>query len=146
MDEDKFTAPAFLRPIFQADIVAVQDLMRVLARSSPEIPTCDHICDVVSHELIAVVRLRDTDQMAAMASLRPLKLLKGYTGLVHEVAVRKEHQGQGLATVLMDFLEREAKAMGMRYLELTSGRTKAQKLYDKLGYTRRETVVFRKQL
>ena len=121
--------------------------MLALSREEPPTsPSFERIRSVTSIEFIAVIRLKQNGLIIGMGSLRPMKLFKGYCGMVHEVSVLPQFRGQGLGRSIMAFLESQGAIFGMQYLELTSGRHQAQELYDKLGYERRDTVVFRKKI
>ena len=52
------------------------------------------------------------------------------------VAVRKEYQKQGLAKILIEYIEKDLKSKNVDYMVLTAGKTnqKALRLYEKLGY------------
>lgn len=121
--------------------------MLALSRENPpRAPGLEYVRSVTAKTLIAVIRLKQSNVIVGMGSLRPMDLLKGYIGVVHEVSVHPDFRGQGLGRSIMAFLEAEARRLGMEYLELTSGRHQAQELYDKLGFERRDTVVFRKKM
>lgn len=67
---------------------------------------------------------------------------------VNYVCVKQNYQGHGIATKLFDEVFSICKKEQIAYLELTSNpkRIAAHHLYDKLGFIRRDTTVFRKEL
>lgn len=67
---------------------------------------------------------------------------------VNYVCVKEECRGQGVALALFEKVFEICKDLGVTYLELTSNpqRVAAHELYKKLGFSVRETVVFRKEL
>ncbi len=67
---------------------------------------------------------------------------------VNYVCVREKFRGQGIATRLFKKVFEICREQGVSYLELTSNpsRSAAHELYKKLGFSVRETTVFRKDL
>ncbi len=68
--------------------------------------------------------------------------------LVEYVCVQKDKQGMGIGTKMMEFAISYARENHICYLELTSGyqRSCAHRLYEKLGFQRRESYLYRKVL
>jgi ribosomal-protein-alanine N-acetyltransferase len=62
----------------------------------------------------------------------------GKQGDVNTVAVSKAHQGKGIGTTLMDWLESQAALRNVReiFLEVRSDNEAAIKMYDARGYER----------
>ncbi len=67
---------------------------------------------------------------------------------VNYVCVKEEHRNQGIAKALFLKVFEICRELDIAYLELTSNssRVAAHKLYEKLGFSVRETTVFRKEL
>ncbi len=78
--------------------------------------------------------------------LNPIK--NKYYYLVDYVCVSSEYRGNGIALKMLEYAENVAKKDGAMYLQLTCSysREAAQKLYEKAGYEKRESNVFRKEL
>ncbi|MBQ6323594.1 MAG: GNAT family N-acetyltransferase [Bacilli bacterium] len=78
--------------------------------------------------------------------LNPIK--NKYYYLVDYVCVSSEYRGNGIALKMLEYAENVAKKDGAIYLQLTCSysREAAQKLYEKAGYEKRESNVFRKEL
>lgn len=68
--------------------------------------------------------------------------------LVEYVCVDIEYQELGIGTKMMEFAIAFGKKMGVSYLELTSGfkREKAHHIYEKLGFIKRESYIYRRML
>lgn len=66
-------------------------------------------------------------------------------GWIEDVVVDKKYRNQGIATKLINYAIANAKINGVLSLNLTSRpmRENANKLYDKLGFTKRDTNVYR---
>lgn len=67
---------------------------------------------------------------------------------VNYVCVKKNFRERGVATALFEKVFEICKEMDISYLELTSNlsRIAAHNLYEKLGFSIRDTTVFRKEL
>ena len=64
------------------------------------------------------------------------------------VCVNSEHRGQRIGRMMMEYAIQYAKEHGVHRMELTSGnkREAAHRLYLSLGFEKRDTSVFRKEL
>lgn len=69
----------------------------------------------------------------------------GLVGYVDDVVVDRVAQRRGIARQLMEHLHEQARQLDCRCLELTSHeqRVAAIKLYEQLGYERRDTNAYR---
>ena len=81
---------------------------------------------------------------AAFAVLRPGRSLKGLL-YAKEIFVADAYRGQGLGTALFQFLECEARRLGLGRIELTTDpeNKAAQRFYERLGGERTEKVAYR---
>lgn len=88
------------------------------------------------------------EKVVGMAYLFILKTLQKTKGFVEDVVVDGSMQGKGVGTRLIQAVIDEARNQGVRDLELTSrpSREAANKLYQKLGFEKRETNVYRLKL
>lgn len=68
--------------------------------------------------------------------------------LVDYVCVVSEYRGYGLGERLLEYAENYAKKEGAMYLQLTCRwtRIQAHQLYEKCGFKKRESDIFRKEL
>ncbi len=68
--------------------------------------------------------------------------------LVEYVAVDKEVQNLGIGTQMMQYAVEFAKKRGVSYIELTSNFTRkaAHRVYEKLGFERRKSYIYRRML
>ena len=64
------------------------------------------------------------------------------------VCVDDNYRGKGIGTTMMNFAIQYAKENNIRRLELTSSnsRISAHKLYEKMGFDKRDSSIFRKEL
>ena len=67
---------------------------------------------------------------------------------VDYVCVSEEYRGKKIGRQMMDYAIEYAKNMGFSRLELTSGnhRIAAHRLYESLGFEKRDSSIFRKEL
>lgn len=78
--------------------------------------------------------------------LNPIK--DQYYCLVDYVCVSSKYRGLGISDKMMDYAYSYAKSNNCMYLQLTCGfhRTSAHKLYERCGYVKRESDIYRKVL
>jgi len=84
-------------------------------------------------------------KIIGMAILRWHDLPVGRVGMAEDVVVAEKNRGKGYGTALMQEIIKFAKKRKMAYIDLTSRpeRIAANKLYQKLGWKKRETNVYR---
>ncbi len=123
-----------IRPMTHSDLARVLeievDLFQVDAWSE----------DLFLGELAEVSISRDVSvaildsEIVGYASFRYV----GKQGDVNTVAVASDHQGKGIGTALMDWLESQATLRNVReiFLEVRSDNEAAIKMYDARGYER----------
>lgn len=127
----------------ESDIRDINELLKQLSDSASEVNLLliTEARNAGAH--IAVMRDFDVpgNRIVGMATLVEKRQLTGYFGLIEDVVVHKAFRGRGVAEALNRCLIDKAKALGMKYLTLTSdaSRVAANKLYDKLGYVDRNT-------
>jgi ribosomal protein S18 acetylase RimI-like enzyme len=97
---------------------------------------------------IVVMVAKDGTRIVGVATLYVLKKIGKRTAQVEDVVVDDGYRGRGLGEKLMEALIVEAKKRNVRTVSLTSrpARIAANKLYQKIGFERRETNVYRLKL
>ena len=116
------------------------DLTAVLAIESDLFPVDAWTKELFLGELAEVSNSRDVavavidSEIVGYASFRYV----GKQGDVNTVAVSSEHQGKGIGTALMDWLESQASLRNVReiFLEVRSDNEAALKMYGSRGYER----------
>ena len=100
---------------------------------------------IVGDTNVLFVVAKDDGKIIGMATAYLATKFGKRTGFVEDVVVDGSYRGQGLGQRVMETLISEAKTAGVTQLYLTSGsdRTAAQKLYQKLGFKKKETNVFK---
>lgn len=75
-------------------------------------------------------------------------VLEKYYYWLDYVSVLEEYRGQGVGKEMLEYVENIAKEKGAMYIQLSCGyqRVSAHKLYEKCGFIKRESDLFRKEL
>ncbi|MEK7647248.1 MAG: GNAT family N-acetyltransferase [Patescibacteria group bacterium] len=126
----------------------LQSLLSQLDLASPKL-TKDRIQQVMANGRVLVIRHCQMDggplRIVAMATLIFKEQMLGRFGSIEDVVVDEKHRQKGLGSWLTKALIARAETLGMTHLDLTSRphRTVANKMYEKLGFTRRDTNVYR---
>lgn len=87
----------------------------------------------------------DNGKIVGTVLLCRMVILVGQKDWIEDVVVDQHYRGQGIAGRLMDMAEAASRAGRAKSLNLTSSaaRTAARSLYEKRGYVRRDSDVFR---
>lgn len=87
----------------------------------------------------------DEKEVVGMATLATFPLVTGWRGIVEDVVVDHERRGRGVARRLLEAIIDESARLRLRTLDLTSrpSRASAIRLYESLGFERRETNAMR---
>lgn len=95
-----------------------------------------------------LVIARIGDQVVGSATLLILRTLVGAFGYVEEVVVDEPVRGHGIGAKLVSEVLAVAEDRGLDFVQLTSrpARKAANRLYGSLGFSRRETNVYRYNL
>jgi ribosomal protein S18 acetylase RimI-like enzyme len=126
-------------------------LLLLLAEFTPSATglTAALVADRMRSERLRVVVAESEGELLGAATLcLCATLTSGLVGHVEDVIVTQSARGQRLGVALMEELQEEAVRLGCAYLQLTSRprRAAANRLYQSLGYERRETNVYRMRL
>ena len=103
-------------------------------------------------EAMRVYAARDrkfkTEPMVGIAAIYFVQTLNGLKSGIEDVVVDKKYRGLGLGKKLVRALIGAAKRKKAKYIDLTSNpkRVEANALYQKLGFKKRETNVYRLEL
>ena len=130
-----------------ADMADLQSLLLQLDPQSPEL-TKDRIKQVMEHGRIVIIRhypLNGGSHIVATATLVFKEQIMGRFGFIEDVVVDEQHRQKGLGRWLTQALIARAHIFGMAHLDLTSRphRIAANTMYEKLGFLRRDTNVYR---
>ena len=123
-----------------------EPLARLLGQlSSSATFDIDRIRAVLDHQATELLVARLDGRIVGMATLVSVPLPTGLRGHVEDVVVDQSLRGRGIARLLLETMTAMAEVQGMRTLDLTSrpSRESALRLYEAVGFERRETNVLR---
>ena len=136
----------------KADVRDINALLKHLSPEAPEVRMSD-LQNTDALGCLAVARDLDAPRgngcrIVGMATLTERRQLVGRFGYIDDVVVDEAYLRKGIAEQLNLMLIEMAKNRHLKHLDLTSSpaRVAANKLYPKLGYEKRETNVYRKNL
>jgi ribosomal protein S18 acetylase RimI-like enzyme len=88
---------------------------------------------------------RESGRIVGMATLVTAPLVTGWHGSIEDVVVDQSTRGRGIARLLLDAIIEESERRGLSKLDLTSrpSRESALRLYESVGFVRRDTNVLR---
>lgn len=104
--------------------------------------------EVVSDPSIFLVVAKDGDEIVGMGFLYTIIKIGKRSGSVEDVVVDNDYRGQGFGEKITQALIDIARHEGLKSLYLTSSpeRVTAYRLYEKLGFKKRDTFVFKLNL
>ena len=122
-------------------------LIPQLSSSNPP-PTADEVGDMVAAPSSVVLVARDGDAAGVILGSLTLALFRIPTGVrawIEDVVVDAAARGRGVGEALTRAALERAAAAGARSVDLTSrpSREAANRLYQRVGFTLRETNVYR---
>lgn len=129
-------------------VEAMARLVPQLSKSSPPPTLADlqHMVDAAgTHLLIATT---DDGAIAGTLTLVLFRIPTGMRAWIEDVIVDESARGQGVGEALTNHALDIARADGAKTVDLTSrpSRQAANRLYQRLGFTQRETNVYRVDL
>ncbi len=100
---------------------------------------------ILAQKDVKIFTSSEKGKVIGMAILRWHDLPVGKVGAVEDVVVVQEHRGKGHGAHLMELVILFAKKKKMTYIDLTSRpeRIAANKLYQKMGWKKRATNIYR---
>ena len=98
------------------------------------------------HEIVAEVGGKLVGYLLLTKVLNPIRNRHYY--IIDYVCVVRDYRGYGIGEKMLDYAEEYARHCGGMYLQLTCRwtRIEAHKLYEKCGFVKRESDIFRKEL
>jgi ribosomal protein S18 acetylase RimI-like enzyme len=128
-------------------IAAFNRLVPQLSRSAA-VPTPELIREIVEAQASTVLIARDGRDKGRIVGLLTLVVFRIPTGVrawIEDVVVDEAVRGRGVGEALSQEAVRRAVGLGARTVELTSrpSREAANRLYQRLGFVRRDSNVYR---
>lgn len=125
---------------------ALTELLSHLSSVAP--PDEEELVTITLAPETTLLGARADGELVGTLALAVFPVLTGKRAWIEDVVVLPEVRGRGVATALVEEALRRAARAGCRTVDLTSrpSRIEANRLYEKLGFQRRETNVYRKAL
>ena len=126
-------------------VAAFERLVPQLSRSSPP-PDAAHLAEVVASPSNTVFVARNGDRtIVGTLTLVVVRIPTAARAWIEDVVVDESARGRGAASALTNAAVARAVELGARTVDLTSrpSREDANRLYQKLGFVKRETNVYR---
>lgn len=136
-----------LHQVDDAVLADVQELVRQLSTSA-EVLARDALEQIVEAECTTIFVARDAGRIIGMLTLVVFTIPTGVRAWIEDVVVDDSARDQGVGSALTRWALEYAKTCGARTVDLTSrpSREAANAMYEKLGFERRETNVYRFEL
>lgn len=132
-----------LSSVTDADATDIAHLLAQLSKTA----TFDQnrLAAIVAHQATELLVVRHRGRIVGAATLVTFPLPSGLRGHVDDVVVDEAMRGRGIARALLVRMTELAVDRGLRTLDLTSrpSRESALRLYESVGFVRRETNVLR---
>ncbi|MEV0228133.1 GNAT family N-acetyltransferase [Nonomuraea sp. NPDC050786] len=130
---------------------ASNDVVAALGQLLPQLSTTAKALDreavgrLLTFEANTVLVARVQGRIVGTLTLVIFPLPSGLRARVEDVVVDKAARGQGIAAALTDEALALARKSGVRTVDLTSrpSREAANRLYERAGFQRRESIVYR---
>ena len=132
------------------DAELVDAVRRLYPQLNPvaAIPTAEQLREIVASHATTLLLARDTangERIIGSLILIVFRLGRGLKGLIEDVVVDSESRGRGVGEALSREALRIATERGAVIVDLTSlpAREAANRLYQRIGFKRRDTNVYR---
>lgn len=136
-----------VEPLHEATAEAVEAFDRLLPQlSSSATPlTHDDLTNILTCPTNTVLVARTDDRIVGALTLVMIPIPTGTRAWIEDVIVDGDTRGLGLGSTLTTEAIRLAQESGARTVDLTSrpSRVAANRLYEKVGFKRRDTNVYR---
>lgn len=116
--------------------------------SSASPPNADELGAIVESQAATILVAKDDQQIVGTLTLAVFRIPTGVRAWIEDVVVDESARGSGIGEALTREAIRLAREAGARTVDLTSrpGREVANRMYEKVGFRRRETNVYRYEL
>jgi ribosomal protein S18 acetylase RimI-like enzyme len=141
----------------KVEVEAVRDVTEEVAAafgrlmpqlSSGPVPDAEQLAEVVGSPANAVLVARMGDAIVGTATLVTYRIATGHRARIEDVVVDEAARGRGVGEALTGAALEEARRRGVKNVDLTSrpSREAANRLYRRMGFEARDSVVYRYSL
>ncbi len=125
-------------------VAAFERLVPQLSRSAPP-PDADALARIVGSPAITLLIARNGEEIAGTLTLAVFPIPTGIRALIEDVVVDEAARGLGIGEALTRKAMEIAKEARARTVDLTSrpSRAAAGRLYERVGFTERDSRVYR---
>jgi ribosomal protein S18 acetylase RimI-like enzyme len=125
-------------------VAAFERLIPQLSSSNPP-PTLDELRQIVDAESTLLLLAEEDGVIVGSLTLALFRIPTGLRAWIEDVVVEGAARGKGVGEALNRFALDEAKRRGATTVDLTSrpSREAANRLYQRLGFVKRDTNVYR---
>ena len=125
----------------------INSLLNVLAADA-RVLTFDELVEILNSDNTAVFIAEEDGEIVGMMTFVTYRIPSGLKALIEDVAVDTSKQGKGIGKALIERAIEYAKQLNISKMDLTTApfRVAANALYQKLGFVKRETNVYRLML
>ena len=125
----------------------INSLLNVLAADA-RVLTFDELVEILNSDNTAVFIAEEDGEIVGMMTFVTYRIPSGLKAWIEDVAVDTSKQGKGIGNALIDRAIEYAKQLNISKVDLTTApfRVAANALYQKLGFVKRETNVYRLML
>ncbi|HJL99560.1 MAG TPA: GNAT family N-acetyltransferase [Acidimicrobiales bacterium] len=127
-------------------VAALGELIPQLSASS-SLPSAEQLSVILNHDASTLLLAREGDKIVGSMTLVVFPIPTGLRAWIEDVVVDEQVRGQGVGEALNRRAMEIALKAGAKTIDLTSrpSREAANRLYQRLGFTARETNIYRYQ-
>jgi ribosomal protein S18 acetylase RimI-like enzyme len=116
--------------------------------SSASLPNGDELAAIVESQATTILVAKEGERIIGTLTLAVFRIPTGVRAWIEDVVVDESARGSGVGEALTREAIRLAREAGGRTVDLTSrpSREVANRMYEKVGFRRRETNVYRYDL
>lgn len=130
-------------------IEALNSLLLQL-NTSAKLLTKDNIREILDSPVnyLFVAKDSDTNTIVGMLTLIIYRIPFAKKGIIEDVVVDEKWRRKGIGERLIAYAVKQARKEGVQYIDLTSNPTRdnGNKLYQRIGFKKRNTNVYRMKL
>lgn len=139
------TYAKFSSGLLAVEVSEFQELLNTLSKRAPVI-TGTQLDEVLADKAChVVIAMNEARKIVGMATITIINILSGKKGYIDDVVMLEEYQGRGIGKELTLRLIEIGKNEGVKFIDLSTNpsRLAANALYQKLGFVKRDTNVYR---